>query len=224
MLVIPALLILLMYKGVHLIVALSGAGVLGLVLGCVMGLIHPADILIVDMESFTVSGIIADGVSSLIDIAVFAMFLMALVHLLEVYGFFDRLISRLTRFTRSDTSAELTVAVLNVILNFLTVANTVTIVIEGPVAKRLLVEERNISKARSANILDAVSAGCMCLLPYAFGPLLALMFAGSSGAGADFTVVQVCLYSFHGWALLAVMLFAILTGWGRKDGKGNKKK
>lgn len=77
-----------------------------------------------------------------------------------------------------------------------------------------------IARFMGFRILRMLSLGEKSVL----SPLLALMFAGSSGAGADFTVVQVCLYSFHGWALLAVMLFAILTGWGRKDGKGNKKK
>ncbi len=217
MLVVPALLIVLMYKGVHLLVALSGAGVLGIILGAITGLLKLSDLLIVDMDSFSVGGIIVDGVNSLIDIAVFAMLLMSLVHLLEKYGFFEIMIEKLSRFTKTETSSELTVALINIVLNLLTVASTIVIVIEGPIAKKLLVEEKGISPTRSANILDAIAAACMCLIPYGFGPLLAFMFAGSSGAVVDFTVMEVALYSFHGWALLIVMLFAILTGWGRHD-------
>jgi hypothetical protein len=55
----------------------------------------------------------------------------------------------------------------------------------------------------------------MCLVPYAFGPMLAYMFAAGSGAPVNFTVFSVSLYAFHGWALLIVMFVAMITGWGR---------
>lgn len=224
MLIIPPLLIVLMYKGVHLLVALSSASVIGIILGCITGLIKVPDLLIVDMNSFSVGGIIVDGVNSLIDIAVFAMFLMSLVHVLEVYGFFEILINKLARFTKSDTSSEFTVALICILLNILTVASTVVIVIEGPIAKKIMVEERKILPQRGANILDAISASLMCLIPYSFGPLLAFMFAGSSGVGVNFSAVQVALYSFHGWALLLVMVVAMITGWGREKEVGTVKK
>ena len=79
----------------------------------------------------------------------------------------------------------------------------------------LLVEKHNISPDRSANILDAVSCAAMCLIPYGFAPLLTYMFAGGSGAPVNFSVNQMVLFSFHGWGLAVVMLFSMITGWGR---------
>jgi Na+/H+ antiporter NhaC len=87
----------------------------------------------------------------------------------------------------------------------------------GPVAKRTLVYQHHISRDRSANILDAVSCGAMCLIPYSFGPMLAYMFAAGSGAAVNFSVFSVCLYAFHGWTLLIVMFIAMITGWGRTN-------
>ena len=53
----------------------------------------------------------------------------------------------------------------------------------------------------------------MCLIPYGFAPLLAYQFATSSGAAVvSGSVIDVCLYSFHGYGLLLIILFAILTG------------
>jgi Na+/H+ antiporter NhaC len=95
------------------------------------------------------------------------------------------------------------------------VASTIVIIMAGPLAKKVLVQENGISPERSANILDAVSAGAMCLIPYGFGPLLAYMFAEGSGMPVDFSLVSVIPYMFHGWALLAVMAFAVFSGWGR---------
>jgi len=138
-----------------------------------------------------------------------------LVNLLDKGGFFDALINKLSKYTETHRSAELAVAAIDVILCILTVANSVAIVMEGPIAKKLLVEKHGIARDRSANIFDAVSCAAMCLIPYGFAPLLAIMFAAGSGAPVNFSVNAVCLYSFHGWGLAIVMLFAMLTGWGR---------
>ncbi|QQO10882.1 Na+/H+ antiporter NhaC family protein [Breznakiella homolactica] len=215
MLLIPAILIFLMYRGSHLIIALMFSCVVALVLSLVTGLLDPARILVIDLNNFTVGGVLVEGILGLVDIAIFAFMLMGLINLLDKGGFFGWLIDKLSAFTKSPRSSELTILVLDVILNMLTVANTVVIVMLGPVAKKTLVEKHHISRDRSANILDAVSGAAMCLIPYSFAPMLAFMFAAGSGAPVDFTVFQVSLFAFHGWTLMAVMVFACVSGWGR---------
>ncbi len=215
MLIVPTLLIILMYRGVHLIVSILSAGTLGIILALVTGLLPLDRLLVINMDSFSVGGVLVEGIMSLIDISVFAMLLMGLIHLLERGGFFDALIEKLSKYTDTPRRAEFVVAIIDIILNILTVANSVVIVMEGPIAKRVLVEKHGISRDRSANILDAVSGAAMCLIPYGFAPLLAYMFAGGSGVPVDFNLVEVALYSFHGWTLLAVMIFSMATGWGR---------
>jgi Na+/H+ antiporter NhaC len=149
------------------------------------------------------------------DIAIFAFFLMGLINILDKGGFFNWLINKLESLTRNPRSSELTIAVIDFLLCILTVANSVAIVTLGPVAKRTLVYKHHISRERSANILDATSCAAMCLVPYAFAPMLAQMFAAGSGAPVNFSVFQVSLYAFHGWGLLIVMFISIITGWGR---------
>ncbi len=219
MLAVPALLIFMMYRGVHLIVALMSAGSLGILLSLACGLLPLERLLVVDMDNFVVSGVIVEGIQSLVDIAIFAMLLMGLINLLDKGGFFQWLIQALSKYTKDDRSSEFVVAIIDIILCCLTVANSVVIVLEGPIAKKLLVENRGISPDRSANILDAVSCVAMCLIPYGFAPLLAYMFAGGSGAPVNFSVNELVLYSFHGWGLAIVMFFSIFTGWGRTHGK-----
>ena len=215
MLLIPAILIFLMYRGSHLIIALMLSCVIALVLSLATGLLAPARILVIDLNNFTVGGVLVEGILGLIDISVFAFMLMGLINLLDKGGFFSYLIDRLSVFTKSPRSSELTILMLDIILNMLTVANTVVIVMLGPVAKKVLVEKHRISRDRSANILDAVSGAAMCLIPYSFAPMLAYMFAAGSGAPVDFTVFHISLFAFHGWTLLAVMVFACISGWGR---------
>ncbi|RKL62299.1 hypothetical protein DXT63_12580 [Thermoanaerobacteraceae bacterium SP2] len=215
MLIVPAVLIFMMFRGVHLIIALLSSCTFGIILAIVTGLLKVSDLLIIDMDSFSVHGLIVDGIMGLIDIAVFAFLLMGLVGLLEAGGFLEMASKITARFTKTPRSAELTVYILLLIMNFLTVASTIVIIMVGPFAKEILVKKHKITPERSANILDAVSAGIMCLIPYGFAPLLAYMFAGSSGAGVNYTLMSVIPYMFYGWAMLAVMLYAVISGWSR---------
>ena len=215
MLVVPAILIVMMYKGTHLVVALVYAGAIGIVIALLAGLTTPAALLFIDMDAFSVSGVLIDGINGMIDIAVFAMLLMGLINILTEGGFFDVLIERMHKYTKNETASEMVVAVIDVVLCFLTVANSVVIVMEGPIAKKLLVEKYHISRDRSANILDAVSCFAMCICPYGFAPLLTYSYAVNSGANVPFTINSICLFSFHGWFLGIVMFVSIITGWGR---------
>lgn len=215
MLIVPAVLIFMMFKGMHLIIALSSSCVFGIILALVTGLMKMSELLVIDMDSFSVSGLIVNGINGLMDIAIFAFFLMGLVGLLEEGGFLEMIAEKTDNLTKSPRSAELTVYILLLIMNFLTVASTIVIIMAGPYAKEILVKKHRISPERSANILDAVSAGIMCLIPYGFAPLLAYMFAGSSGAEVNYSLISVVPYMFYGWAMLAVMLYAVVTGWSR---------
>jgi len=215
MLIVPALLIFMMVRGSHMIVALTTAAVVGLVVGVVAGLLPITDILIIDMNSFSVNGTLVDGINGMMDTVVFAMLLMALVHLLEVGGAFDLLLDKVSGFTDTPMKAELVIALANIVLNILTVCNSVVILMEGPVAKRLLTEKHGITPDRSANILDAFSCAAMCLIPYGFAPMLAYTFAAGSGAAVDFNMNMIVLFSFHGIGLGIIMFFSVFSGWGR---------
>lgn len=222
MLAVPALLAVMMCRGVHLIVALVSAAAAGIALGLASGLLPFERLLVVDAASFTVGGVLVEGVQSLLDIAVFALLLMGLVNLLDKGGFFRRLVNACSHFIQSDRTCELSAAALNVALCLLTVASSVTIMLEGPIAKKLLVEQRGLCPARSAVLMSGISCAALGLIPYAFAPLLTYMLAGRSGAPVDFSIGQMVLCNYYGWALALVMLFSILTGWGRAPGTSRK--
>lgn len=214
MLAVPAVLIFLMFRGVHLVVALMSTGTFGILLAVAAGLLPVGDILIINMDEFTVGGLLVDGINGLLDIAVFAFLLMGLVGLLEQGGLLEALMEKSRQFTNTPRNAEITVTVITIILNILTVASTIVIIMVGPLTRKLLHHQR-ITPERGANLLDAVSAGIMCVVPFSFGPLLAYMFAGFSGVEINFSLISTIPYMFHGWALLGVMIFAVISGWGR---------
>jgi Na+/H+ antiporter NhaC len=211
MLAVPIILIFMMFRGSNLIVAMMSTGAFGILLAIVSGLLSPKDLLIIDMNSFTVSGLIVNGINSLMDIAIFAFLLMGLVGILDSGGLFEMIMEKTKNYTKTPRSAEAAITIITIILNVLTVASTIVIIMVGPLTKKML-HEHKIVPERRANILDAVSAAVMCLIPYAFGPLLAYMFAGSSGVKIDFSLISIIPYMFHGWALLGVMIYEVVTG------------
>ena len=215
MLIVPAMLIFLMIRGCHMMVALSAAIVVGLVVGCTAGLMSVSDILVIDMNSFTVGGTLVNGINGMMDTIIFAMLMMSIVHLLEYGGLFDALIEKIGPMTNTERKAEAFIAITNIIMNILTVCNSVVILMLGPISKRLLTEKYNISRDRAANMLDAVSCVAMCLIPYGFAPMLAFSFAAGSGAPVDCSLFDIVLHSFHGYGLGIAMTIAIITGWGR---------
>jgi Na+/H+ antiporter NhaC len=215
MLIVPALLIFMMVRGSHMLVALTSAIATGIVVGVISGLMPIENILVIDMNSFSVGGVLVDGINSMMDTVIFAMLMMSIVHLLEVGGLFDVMLEKVAPMTNTPMKAELVIAGSNVILNILTVCNSVVILMLGPVAKRVMTEQHGISKDRTANMLDAVSCMAMCFIPYGFAPMLAYTFAAGSGAPVDCSLVDIVLFSFHGLGLAIAMGIAIITGWGR---------
>lgn len=211
MILVPALLIFMMFRGSNLIIALMTSGTFGIILGVAFGLIEFSSLMVIDMNSFSVGGILIDGISGMIDISVFAFIVMGLVGLLERGGLLEFVIEKSSKFTKTPRSAELTVIVMAIIMSILTLANTIVILMVGPLSRKIL-HKHKITKERRANILDAVTGGVMCVVPFAFGPILAYMFAGDT----SFSLLSTIPYMFHGWGLIIVMTTAAITGWGRE--------
>ena len=101
----------------------------------------------------------------------------------------------------------------------LTTHSVVAILTAGPLARETG-EAVGISPYRRANILDVTVCTYPFLLPF-FVPVI--LAASTTAAGADVGVPRVSpldvgLHNVHSWALLAVILVAIVTGWGRERG------
>ena len=94
----------------------------------------------------------------------------------------------------------------------------VAILAAGPVVKRLG-EESGINRFRRANLLDTTVCTYPFLLPFFIPTVLA---ASTTATGDVFgvpptTALEAGLRNAYSWALLVIVVLAILTGWGRGD-------
>ena len=119
----------------------------------------------------------------------------------------------------SVKKAEFAVWLIVSVLNSLMSVNAAAEITAAPFVKSIG-EEFNIHPYRRANMLDAITAAGGFILPWSGGVLLAVTVVNGMLDKYPFLkpikTGDIWLYAFHGWALVAVMLFAALTSWDLK--------
>lgn len=219
MLLAPALLIFLMIRGWHFVSSLLMSIAFGLVLGLVTGLLGFGDLLTVDEATFTASGIIVQGMSGFVGVAVFTIFLMGMIGTFQAGGLITWLVERAQERAKSSRGAETSMYVLALVVNALTTAGTPTMVMLGPYVRRVGHHFR-IVPWRRANVLDAASTTIIGFLPYSIAVLIPFALVADVVAGeglTNFDPVHLVPYVVYCWALMLVFFFAVLTGWGREE-------
>lgn len=215
MLIVPAVLIYIMYKGVDLVTALLTMNAFGIILGLAFKLLTPKSILFANVAAKKFGGILYSGIAGMLPLIMFTMLLLGLVGLFDRSGLFKYILDKVTPFTKTVVGAELTVFVLTIIGNLITAGSARSIVAIGPLAKELA-DRHNLAPQRTANIMDALATGTIMFVPYNPGVMLALGISISTGIVSNgFNIMKAMPFFFHGMGLFFVMLFAILTGWGR---------
>jgi Na+/H+ antiporter NhaC len=217
MLAVPALVIGLLLTGRHLLEGLFAGAVAASLLALGLGLLHAAQLFYVDAARFSARGLIIDGIEKAIGVSVFTIFLMGLVAGLEATGTIDRLVGVAERNTSSARGAEVWSFATVSAAALLTTHSVVALLAVGPFARRVG-SHFGLDACRRANILDATVCTWPFLLPYCIPTILA---ASTSASGEAVRMPRISpleagLFNFHSWALLAVILVAMLTGYGRK--------
>jgi Na+/H+ antiporter NhaC len=141
---------------------------------------------------------------------------MGLVATLKASGLLNRLIdysakrSRTLRHTEGWISGTVGAAVL------LTCHSIVAILTVGEFARETG-ERVGLHRYRRSNLLSLVVCTFPFILPY-FIPVI--LMANTTSSGVEYGIssvspLQAGLHNFVSWALLAMVLFAVITGYGR---------
>lgn len=217
MLLVPALLMFLMFRGYHFVASLLFSIGFGILLGLVTGLLGFSDILSVNADEFVASGIIVDGMSGFVGVAVFTIFLMGLIGTLQKGGLIEWLMDRSVSFAKGPRSAETSIVGLTLLVNALTTAGTPTMVMLGPFVRRLG-HKFGLTPWRRGNLLDACSTSIIGFLPYSVAVLIPFALVSDTVAGANltnFSPVSLAPFVFYCWTLMLTIIVAAVTGWGR---------
>jgi Na+/H+ antiporter NhaC len=97
-------------------------------------------------------------------------------------------------------------------------ANAPALLLVGPSFVKPLGEKFNLAPARRANLMDCAVCTIFFILPW---HIAVIVWYGAVAAAAETWNVALpsiwsAMYNPYTWALLAVLLFSVLTGWNRK--------
>ena len=219
MLLIPALVLVLLVRGAHLVVGLSAGVASAALLGLVTARFAPPDLLGIDRDSFIATGLLLEGMRRAVGVSVFTLLLMGLVGGLEASGLLGRLIDGVRGRAGSARSAEGWIFASVSAATFLTTHSVVAILTTGPLA-RDVGEDAGIGAYRRANVLDVTVCTYPFLLPFFIPTILAASMTAEVAGMPRMSPWEVGLHNIHSWALLAILVAAIATGWGRGQGAG----
>lgn len=173
-------------------------------------------ILQIDADAFTARGLIIEGMERGVGISIFTILLMGLVGGLEGSGVIDRVVEWARARASTARQAELWIVATVSAAVWLTTHSVVAILTTAKLT-RDAGEAYGLSANRRANLLDMTVCTYPFLFPFFIPTILA---ASTTTAGAGFgmppvSVLATGLHNFHSWALLGMVLFAVLSGFGR---------
>jgi len=213
-------------KGRTVFEALTYGIISGMIIGLVSGLLTPADIF--HIEGRKVTGIIAEGVGDMLPVVVMIMLLMAAYHLTRKHGLISSIVGRLQLgIGKTPRSVEMVMLGVTTLLNFILLGSTGRIaVIAGPINDELGSGQK-LHPYRRANICDACTSSFSYMMPWhlwafviiaTIEPLVKIYPFIKVPAPTSFPFV-----TFYPAAIFLVILFSIITGFGRifegEDGK-----
>lgn len=208
-------------SGRHFLGALTLGVASALVIGPLFGVFPLSQVFYVTGEG-TVAGSAVEGALGLMPTAILTLLLVTAIGIMKASGFLEEVLRRLRGFIGSSIRrAELAIVALVGFANVCVSTNTVAMITTGPLAN-VIRKEAGIHPHRSANLLDTVSCSFPFILPYATAVVAAV--AMQRQVAERFPAVPVvgwfefAPYFFYGHILFPLMLLAILTGFGRREG------
>jgi Na+/H+ antiporter NhaC len=191
----------------------------GVVIGLVTGLLSPAEIISVG-EDGAPGGFLVTGIGDMLPLVGLAIVIFGIVGVLQGAGVFDLVVDLVGRSERSTTPvrAELTMGLGAAAAAALFAGvNSPSMLMFGPVADKLGARA-GLHPYRRANVMDGFTLGIGAVVPVASVFLLisSQLTRGYGEGVPELSALSIFTTSFYPLMLTAVMLVAVMTGWGRR--------
>ena len=216
MLIVPVVIIVLLLKKKHLLHGLLAGLMVGVILGLSLSLLPLNRLIALDLEQFAAQSFVIDGINRAVGISFFTILLMGLVSTLKASGLLNRLVDYSAKRSRTLKHAEAWISSAVGVAVLLTCHSIVAILTVGEYARETG-EKVGLHRYRRANLLSLVVCTVPFILPY-FIPVI--LMANTTTSGMEYGIppvspLQTGLHNFTSWALLAMVLFAVISGFGR---------
>ena len=177
-----ALVLLLAFAGIEVLVVLGAGSLLGATIGILL-----EKFAFLEATSFIFEGFY--GQKSMVRIVILLMFISGLSKIIEHNGGFTYLLNKMSKKATNSCQAQLLIAILTIIINITIAINTLSILLTGPIAKKLA-DKFNIPGGRVACLLNVAATSTQGFLPYA--PMMIL--ASSLSKVPVFSIMKYLTY------------------------------
>lgn len=193
--------------GMNVFVVLTG----GIIISGVIGLIYG------DLKVLQFVQEIYSGFTKMFDIFLLSLLTGGLANMVSSGGGLDWLLYKINKKIKGRKSAELGISALVALTDMATANNTVSIIINGQLAKEISTEH-NVDPRKTASLLDTFSCIMQGIIPYG----AQLLIAGSFTNGL-ISPVQLVPYIWYCFILAIFAITSILTPFGNGYLKRNSK-
>ncbi|KRN28673.1 Na+ H+ antiporter family protein [Lactobacillus selangorensis] len=193
------LVIVLSFMNLNVLIVLT----LGIISAVLIGLFHG------DFTFIQSLSLIHKGILSMADVSFISIIVGGLAALMEHMGGIQWLLQRITKHAHSSIGGKFAIAFLILLLDVITTNNTVSVMIAGPIAKKLG-HNYHISPSYTASILDIYSCVGQGLIPYGAQLLMASSLVGISAA-------SIVPYSWYCMLLFVISSLFLLSPYSPKE-------
>jgi Na+/H+ antiporter NhaC len=199
--------------------ALTLGTLAGVVMGLVFGLLAWTDLFAI--VNGKPGGLLMEGALANLDTAVMILLMMGCYGVMREYGLLDSLLATMkSRTGGTPRAAELSMFGVTWLVSFLLVGLVTRVtVVAGPIVDELG-RATEIHPRRRANILDGVANSFSFIMPWHVWPLLMIMTVTPLLDTYPFlrvpTPTDFLFSTFYPIVIWCVMLFAVISGYGRE--------
>lgn len=217
MLLAIAALILVAFIARDLFLAVGVGLVVGTIVALVTGLATPGQVL--GAAEGAPTGFITDGITSMLPLISLLVAVFAMIGVVESSGMFDRIVEAIIGSPRfqsargAEAAIGITGAVCTVVLAGL---NGPGLMFAGPLSDKIGAAA-GLHPYRRSNVMDCAAMGIGVIVPIASTFLLVASLGTQGYEGIpELSVFAILGAAFYPFALTAVTVFSIITGWGRR--------
>ncbi len=218
MLIVPVVIIAACLMRRHLITALSYGILAGIAAGLISGIYKVSDIVSFP-GGFSVDGLIISSVTGTAGTVAMLIAVFSLLGVLERSGLFEDVGALLSRFAKSERSAEATIVLSTGILSMVTGVISVAIVALGDLVNDIG-EKAGVDRYRRANLLDCTGCVFCFLAPWTVHCVIPAQQTAAFGEGFSVAPASVPFVNYYSICMLVILAAAIITGYGRKRQTG----
>ena len=210
--------------GRHIIESLIYGNITAAVMGIVNGNIKLAAIFSIPAKRGDSTGLVEDGVNSVVGAIIFAILILAVTQVLVESGIMRRILALAeSAIVKTVRQAESFIVLVTILVSIPISANAPAELLVGPSLVRPVGVKFDLAPARRANLMDCAVCTIFFTLPWHI--VVAAWYTAIITASETFHIsappITVAFFNPYSWALLLVLFFSIATGWNRKFG-GNE--